>query len=65
MAGIFEGLVRPRKGMLLLHENCRRIDPAVLELAAAKEILQEVFGTSRVDVEEMIRARVDERRGPW
>jgi hypothetical protein len=46
MAGIFEGLVRPRKGMLLLPQNSRRIDPTILELAAAKEILQEAFGTS-------------------
>ncbi|MDM7912398.1 MAG: hypothetical protein QUS09_04810 [Methanotrichaceae archaeon] len=37
------------------------IDPASLELEAAKEILSEIFGTKPGDVEEMIRQRLEDR----
>ncbi len=60
MAGIFEQLIRPKRQGLFVPQ--RRMDPSIMELCTAKEILQEVFGTSKADVEEMIRARVDELR---
>ena len=38
-----------------------RQDRRILELETAKEILQEVFCTTSVEVEEMIRLRLAER----
>jgi hypothetical protein len=38
-----------------------RINPAVLELEAAKEILSEIFGARPGEVEEMIRQRLADR----
>ncbi|MDQ1261774.1 MAG: hypothetical protein QG575_955 [Euryarchaeota archaeon] len=35
-----------------------RLDRKALELQTAKEILEEVFGTTSADVEEMIRLRL-------
>ena len=37
-----------------------RLDRKALELQTAKEILQEVFGTTSAEVEEMIRLRLAE-----
>ena len=38
-----------------------RLDRKALELQTAKEILEEVFGTTSADVEEMIRLRLAEQ----
>jgi hypothetical protein len=38
-----------------------RLDSKILELQTAKEILREVFGTTPIEVEEMIRLRLAER----
>ncbi len=38
-----------------------RINPAVLELEAAKEILGEIFGARPGEVDEMIRQRLADR----
>ena len=37
------------------------INPKVLELQAAKEILAEVFGTSISEIDEMLKLRCEER----
>lgn len=64
MAGVFAQLGWP------LHRRPRierqvfpsfNLDRKVLELQTAKEILQEVFGTSSSEVEEMIRLRLAEQ----
>ena len=64
MAGVFEQLGWP------LHRRPRierqvfpsfRLDRKALELQTAKEILQEVFGTTSGEVEEMIRLRLAEQ----
>jgi hypothetical protein len=39
-----------------------RVNPKILELQAAKEILAEVFGARPSDVEEMILSRYDDVR---
>ncbi len=52
-------------------EPRRRVNTKVLELQTAKEILAEVFHARPVDVEEMVRLRLEERdereyeEGPW
>ncbi len=43
----------------------RRVDPIVMELETAKEILREVFDVRPRDVDEMIWAKVVERRELW
>ncbi len=64
MGGVLEHLVRPPlRRQLIVPLRCRRIDPAVLELETAKEILREVFDTTQSEVEEMIRQRIAERAG--
>jgi hypothetical protein len=40
-----------------------RVNPSVLELEAAKEILSEIFGAKPGEVEEMIRQRLADRSG--
>jgi hypothetical protein len=65
MAGVFAELGRP------LHRRPRierrvfpsnRVDRKALELQTAKEILEEVFGTTSADVEEMIMLRLAEQK---
>ena len=51
MAGIFGRLIRPPEKMVL--------DPKVLELQTAKEILAEVFGIKLSEVDEMIQNRFE------
>lgn len=64
MGGVLEHLVRPPlRRQLIVPLRCRRVDPAVLELETAKEILREVFDTTQSEVEEMIRQRIAERAG--
>jgi hypothetical protein len=47
-----------------LTEPRRAINPKVLELETAKEILAEVFHTQPADIEEMIQRRLEERSWP-
>ncbi len=44
-------------------EPSRMVNTRRAELETAKEILAEIFGVRRVEVEEMIRSRLDE--GNW
>ncbi len=63
MGGVLEHLVRPpMRRQLIVPLRCRRIEPAILELETAKEILQEVFDTTSFEVEEMIRQRIADRQ---
>ena len=64
MAGVFAQLgwplqKRPRIERQVLSSS--RLDRKALELQTAKEILEEVFGTTSAEVEEMIRLRLAER----
>ncbi len=47
MAGVLEQLRRPRRQLIT---SISEVDPKVLELQAAKEILAEVFGISASEV---------------
>lgn len=42
-------------------EPRRKINPRVLELQTAKEILAEIFHAKPADIEEMIQSRLEER----
>ncbi len=57
MAGVFEQLIRPQKRAVV--HRISRTDLKVLELAAAKEILAEVFRIRVSDVDEMIQSRFE------
>jgi hypothetical protein len=64
MAGVFAQLGwplhrRPRIERRVFPSN--RLDRKALELQTAKEILEEVFGTTSADVEEMIMLRLAEQ----
>ena len=50
---------RPRIERQVFPSN--RLDRKALELQTAKEILEEVFGTTSAEVEEMIRLRLAEQ----
>lgn len=50
---------RPRIERRVFPSN--RLDRKALELQTAKEILEEVFGTTSADVEEMIMLRLAEQ----
>jgi hypothetical protein len=64
MAGVFAELGwplhrKPRIERLVFPSN--RVDRKALELQTAIEILEEVFGTTSADVEEMITLRLAEQ----
>ena len=64
MAGVLAQLgwplqKRPRIERQVLSSS--RLDRKALELQTAKEILEEVFGTTSAEVEEMIRLRLAEQ----
>jgi hypothetical protein len=61
MAGVFELIRGPRKSLVkpVLSLDC--VNPSVLELQAAREILAEVFGVRLSDVDEMLRLRSGDR----
>lgn len=63
MAGIFVQLIRSKKQVLLVSQRIQPIDTRVLELQAAKGIIQEVFGARPEDVEVMIQAKIAELEG--
>ncbi|VVB71691.1 Uncharacterised protein [uncultured archaeon] len=64
MAGVLEQLWWPLqkrpKTVAKVFSNYR-LDSKILELETAKEILREVFGTSKEEVEEMILLRLAEK----
>ena len=61
MAGVLERLVWHR-GITSFMPQCDcEPDLRTIELQTAKEILQEVFGTSPADVDDMIRCRLEDR----
>ena len=53
MAGVLEQLKRPRRHLIAFTPE---INPKVLELQAAKEILAEVFGINAPDVDRNAQA---------
>lgn len=55
MAGVLEQIRRPRKQLVGHNVPMPGIDPKVLQLQIAMEILAEVFGTDVSDVEEMLK----------
>jgi hypothetical protein len=61
MAGVLEHLRWPRLGRKKAELWGVGFDLSAQELAAAKEILEEIFAVSSPDVEEMIRQRMMER----
>jgi hypothetical protein len=61
MAGVLEHLRWPRFAGKRAELWGSGVDISVQELAAAKEILGEIFAVSPPDVEEMIRQRMAER----
>ncbi len=56
MAGILE-LRKPRRQLIAFTPE---INPKVLELQVAKEILAEIFGISLSEVDEMLKLRFEE-----
>lgn len=62
MAGVLELIRGPQHQRLLFAcpKKAPWVNPKVLELQAAKEILAEVFGMKISEVEEMLRQRSEE-----
>ena len=64
MAGVFAQLGWPLHRKPRIERQaflCNSLDRKALELQTAIEILEEVFGTTSADVEEMIRLRLAEQ----
>ncbi|MDD2835086.1 MAG: hypothetical protein PHY05_02955 [Methanothrix sp.] len=59
MAGVLERITSPQKQRRLVQHSGKSpwVNPKVLELQAAMEILAEVFGMRISEVEEMLRER--------
>lgn len=61
MAGVLERIRWPQKKLVVVHSSSAlKVDPRILELQAAKEVLAEVFGVRISDVDEMIQNRYNE-----
>jgi hypothetical protein len=62
MAGVLELIKgsQPQRRLLGVSMKTPWVDPKVLELLAAKEILAEVFGMKISEAEEMVRQRTEE-----
>ena len=62
MAGVLELIKgsQPQRRLLRVSMKTPWVDPKVLELLAAKEILAEVFGMKISEAEEMVRQRTEE-----
>jgi hypothetical protein len=62
MAGVLELIRGPQhlRWLFACPKKAPRVDPKVLELQAAKEILAEVFGMRISEVEEMLRQRSED-----
>ncbi len=61
MAGVLEQLRRPGRKLVRVSVPIAEMNPKVLELQAAKEILAEVFGTNMSEIDEMLKLRCVER----
>jgi hypothetical protein len=59
MAGLLERIISPQRQRRLVQRSGKApwVNPKVLELQTAMEILAEVFGISTSQVEEMLRER--------
>jgi ribose 1,5-bisphosphokinase PhnN len=64
MAGVLEHLRWPPVRRQPVVPSVR-VNTAVLELEAAKEILAEIFGARPGEVEEMIRQRLEDRSNAY
>ncbi len=53
-------ILQPRKSRRQLISSISEINPKILELQAAKEILAEIFGIDASEVNEMLRLRHEE-----
>jgi hypothetical protein len=60
MAGVLEQLRRSRRQLVGCNASMPEVNPNVLQLQAAKEILAEVFGIRTSEVDEMLRQRHEE-----
>lgn len=61
MAGVLEQLRRPRRKLVRVSVPLAEINPKVLELQAAKEILAEVFGINMSEIDKVLKLRCEER----
>jgi hypothetical protein len=61
MAGVLEQLRRPRRQLISCNVPMPRVNPDVLQLQAAKEILAEVFGIRISEVDEILKQRHEEK----
>lgn len=59
MAGVLERIIGPQRRLVSRSERVRGINPRVLELQTAMEILAEVFGINASEVEEMLLQRCE------
>jgi hypothetical protein len=59
MAGVLERIMSPqsKRRLVIRSESISRVNPKVLELQTAMEILAEVFCIGTPEVEEMLRER--------
>jgi hypothetical protein len=57
MAGVLELIMCPQKRLIVRSGKAPWVDPRVMELQTAMEILAEVFGIGISEVEEMLMAR--------
>jgi len=62
MAGVLERIRWHQKRSVVSLRSSPRVDPKILELQVAKEVLAEIFGVRISDVDEMILNRYEESR---
>jgi hypothetical protein len=62
MAGVLERIRWPQKRSVVSLRPSSRVDPKILELQVAKEVLAEVFRVRVSEVDEMILNRYDDVR---
>lgn len=60
MAGVLEQIRRPGRKLVRDYISSAEIDPKVLELQAAMEILAEVFGINISEIDEMLKLRCED-----
>ena len=60
MAGVLEQIRRPGRKLVRVSVPLAEMNPKVLELQAAKEILAEVFGINMSEIEEVLKLRCEE-----
>jgi len=62
MAVVLAMIKWPQRKEVVVLRSSPKVDPKILELQTAKEILAEIFGVRISDVEEMILSRYDDFR---